>query len=110
MIISLELMFGTFLGIVVPGLFWAWRVSASQRSHGERLKELTLMHLDEDSVFSTKRTNELLEKHMRQEENIHRSNTEALNALNRTIAELTHYIRWLTSEQTGKKAPPFVSK
>ncbi len=96
--ISQETVLGLIIGILIPALFWAWRVSAQQKKTLDCLDNLTEMYLDEDSVFSTKKTNELLEKHMRQEENINRATVDALKALNRTIAELTHYIQWLTSQ------------
>ena len=110
MTISLEVIVGIILGILVPALFWAWRLSAGQKKTLTCIEELTVMHLDEDSMFSTKKTNELLENHMREGQDMHRATVEALNALNRTIAELTHYIRWSTSQQFGKDAPPFVGK
>jgi len=105
---SLEGVVGLILGILIPALFWAWRMSAGQKKTQSCLEDLIEMHLDEDSVFSTKKTNELLETHMRQEQDMHRATVDALNSLNRTIAELTHYIRWLTKREMGDDAPPFV--
>ncbi len=106
--ISLEAIFGVIVGIFVPSLLWAWSVSASQKKTLTNLKDLTLMHLDEDSVFSTKKTNQLLEEYIRQGESMHRDTLDVLQALNRTISELTYYIRWSTSQQLGKEAPPYV--
>ncbi len=106
--ISLQTIIGLIVGILIPALFWAWRVSAQQKKTLDCLESLTEMHLDEDSVFSTKKTNELLEQHMKQEQDMHRATVDALKALNRTIAELTHYIQWLTKQQIGKEAPPLV--
>lgn len=76
----------------------------------ESLVKLHKMHLDEDSVFSTTKTNDLLERHMRQEEDMHQANVLAIKELNRTIKELTHYVKWLTSQTVDKSAPPFVSE
>ena len=107
--ISLEGIVGLIVGILIPVLFWAWRMMSVQKKTQSCVEELINMHLDEDSMFSTKKTNELLENHMRQEEDMHRATVEALRALNRTIAELMHYIQWSTSQTLGKKAPPYVS-
>jgi len=85
-------------------------VSAQQKKTLDNLASLTAMHLDDDSVFSTTKTNELLGQHMKQEQDMHRATVDALNALNRTIAELTHYIQWSTSQQLGKEAPPYVGE
>ncbi len=105
---SLEGIVGLILGILIPALFWAWRVSAQQKKTHSCLEDLIEMHLDENSGFSNKKTNELLEKHMKQEQDMHRATVDALKALNRTIAELTHYIQWLTKQQIGKEPPPLV--
>ena len=99
---------GLVVGTLVPALLWAWSGSSNQKKTLAGIKELTLMHLDEDSVFSTKKTNELLEEYIRQGENMHRDTLDVLQALNRTISELTYYIRWSTSQQLGKEAPPYV--
>jgi len=106
---SLQTIVGMIVGILIPALFWAWRVSAQQKKTHSCLEDLIEMHLDENSGFSNKKTNLLLEEHMRNEEDMHRATIEALNALNRTISELTHYIRWLTKQQLGKDVPPYVS-
>ena len=107
---SLEVVIAAIISILVPILLWCWKVSSSQSILIKSLDELTEMHLDESSVFSTARTNELLEQHMHQEEGMHRATVEVLKDLNRTIKELTHYIRWSTEQTTKKKPPPFVSE
>ena len=99
--ISLQELVGTILAIVVPVLFWCWRVSANQKHVMDSIETLTEMHCDEDSTFSTKETNRLLRRHIAQEES-------ALKTLNATLRELTHYIRWQTTQTTGKKPPPFI--
>ena len=106
--ISLEGIVGLILGILIPALFWAWRMMAAQKKTHSCIEDLIEMHLDPESVFATKKTNELLEEYMRQGEGMHRDTVDVLKALNRTIGELTHYIRWLTSQQLGKDAPPYV--
>jgi hypothetical protein len=105
---SLQELTGTILAIVVPALLWCWRVSANQKACQQSIDALTDLHFDEDSVFSTKQTNRLLDEHIRAEKDMHRSMEGAISALNSTIRELTHYIRWQTTQTTGKKPPPFI--
>ena len=106
---SLEAITGLFLAIVVPVLFWCWRVSSSQKAVIKAIDDLTEMHLDDESVFSTRRTENLLSEHMKEEETMYRATLAALNRLDNTISELTYYVKWLNKQTSGKSPPPFLA-
>lgn len=107
--ISLDGLIGMVIGILVPILLWCWRVSANQKKVIVAIDDLTDMHLDENSVFSTKETNRMLADYMQHEKTTQINTVNSLNALNRAITELTYYIRWSTKQTTGQTPPPFVS-
>ncbi len=97
-----ELWMAITLGIVIPVLVWCYRMHAM-------VKQTLAMHQNPDEHgFGTNRTNELLDKHMNQERDMHQATIDTMKALNRTTAELSHYIRWSTEQILGKKPPPFI--
>jgi len=99
---TIETLFGVIAGVIIPTILFFWRLHyVSKRTHD--------MHLEPDKFgFGTAKTNELLIRHMDEEVTMHRESILATRELRDTIAELTHYVRWLHKSTNGKSAPPYV--
>ncbi len=100
--ISLEALIGVVFLVVIPILLFWWRL------HNLTLEIRDMHHAPDEHGFGTTRTNELLAIHMENEEEMQRKTLDALKYLTHTIRELTHYVRWMSEQQTEKKPPPFV--
>ncbi len=100
--VSLDLVIGLIAGVLIPLVLFFWRIHhITTRTHE--------MHVNPDDFgFGTGETNQLLAKHMKDEEEMHRVAISTSKRLDYTIKELTHYIRWGYREQHGKEAPPYV--
>jgi len=94
--------FGVVAGVIIPTVLFFWRLHyVAKRTHD--------MHLDPDKHgFGTETTNKLLIKHMDDETEMHRESMLATKELRHTIAELTHYVRWMGKTANGKSPPPYV--
>lgn len=104
---------GALVGILVAFasiLLWAWRVTSRITVAINAIDKLTEMHLDENSVFSTAKTNKLLHKSMSDQADIMRSIHESYKVLIRATEEMTYYIRFTAEQSSPKKIPPFMSK
>ena len=85
---------------LVPIAIWFSRLKTM-------VKETHTMHLDPDKHgFGTNRTNELLEKHMRQENDMHQATIHIMEQLDKTIDRLAQFIEKLIEVQTGMPVPP----
>jgi hypothetical protein len=76
--------------------------------HGLAKKTLDMHKDPEDHGFGTNRTNALLSQHMDDEMEMHRQGLKATASLQRTIRELTHYVRWSAKQRSGEEPPPFI--
>lgn len=79
--ISTDMMIGLVLGVALPCLFWALRVYSM-------VKHTREMHIQ---------TSE-------QQDDYHAS----IKSLRYAFKELSHFMRWMVKEQTGKEPPPYV--
>lgn len=98
------------VGAVLTVALWCWRVILNQQKTITALNELTEMHLDEDSGFSTRKTNSLLLSHMAEAKDMHMTMKRVLSSLDESMLELSHYIKRLIEVETGKPEPPFMVK
>jgi len=77
--------------IALPILGWGIRITWLVGSTHKKTEKLVEMHLEPDRYgFGTIKSNKQLE-----------DNTRA-------VKQLTHYMKWLVTEQTGKTPPPYV--
>lgn len=105
--ISPSALIGIFFAIVLPAIAWAWHSNVVRRTIVRKIDDLDELHHSTDSVFSTKRTNLLLDKLIEQSNDIHREVIASNAKLTRAIDALTHYIQWSTEQTTGKVPPPY---
>lgn len=88
--ISMEVTF--FIALILPLLFWGWRIKAQLDSVQKTGDDLMKLHLDKHSLFSNVRTNELLEKQGRETVQL--------------MKDLIHYTIAGFEAETGKKLKP----
>ena len=88
--ISMEVAF--FIAIVVPLLFWGWKIKAKLDSVLQISGDLMKLHLDENSLFSNVKTNQLLERQGRETVQL--------------LRDLVHYTVAGFEAETGKKLKP----
>lgn len=88
--ISLEVAF--FMALIIPLLFWGWRIKGKLDSVLQLSKDLMKLHLDSNSLFSNVKTNELLEKQGRETVQL--------------LRDLVHYTVAGFEAETGKKLKP----
>jgi MFS superfamily sulfate permease-like transporter len=102
--VSMDLVVGILLGIVVPTFLWALKMFSM-------VKQTRDMHLEPDEYgFGNDTTNKLLTEHFETEGQYHRQYIESNNALRHVVRELSHFMRWMVKESTGKEPPPYVRK
>lgn len=80
--------------IVVPLIIWGYNLQSM-------LKKIVTLH-EKAPVQS------ILDEHSRLLGEMHKEHTIVVANLGSCIAELSHYIRWLGGQQTGKSPPPYV--
>jgi hypothetical protein len=80
--------------IIIPLTLWGYKLQAT-------LKRLVDLH-EHGSVES------ILDEHSQLLGEMHKEHTVVVANLGNCIAELSHYIKWLGSQQTGRQPPPFV--
>ena len=102
MTVSTDLLLGLLLGVLLPAFVWGVRMFYMT-------KQLRNMHLDPDKHgFGTNGLYEALEEHFKVEDEFHREYIGSTNALRYAIKELSHFMRWMVKENTGKTPPPYV--
>ncbi len=102
--VSIDLVVGIGLGILVPIIIWASRLFYMT-------KHLRDMHLDPDKYdFGSVTTHALLAEHFEAESDYHRAYIESNKALRHVVRELSHFMRWMVKESTGKEPPPYVRR
>lgn len=95
----------TILTIVVGFVGWEWKkVVASQKT--EEVLKTEINNLKSEMKTLHEEHQKLLQARDGEHANIMRNMTDALNNLNNGIGQLTHYIKWLSQQQTGKSPPP----
>ncbi len=103
---ALHIEIGTLIGIcfafIIPTVLFWWRLHYVVRSTHEMHKE------PDEHGFGSETTNTLLLQHMKEEAEQHRESIDATKRLTHTIRELSHYVRWMSQQQTGKAPPPYV--
>ena len=90
--ISLQAAIAVVVSILFPMALWCWRMKQQINEIQETTGSLMALHKDPDSLFSTSKTNRLLE--VQSQEN------------SRLLKELIYYIRAMAEAATGKKIPP----
>lgn len=98
------------LGVVLPILFWFRHQRHLVLDLTTMVANLTKMHTDPTSPFSTVRTNELLETMKAREEALHQEQNKAMRELSESIAMLAHVVGWLSEKVTGENPPPRMPK
>ena len=100
--LSLDMLVGLVIGVFVPALFWAWRMFAMT-------KQLHKMHMEpDDHGFGSDKIQKTLEDHLVEENEFHREIVDSNQALRYALKELSHFMRWMVKERTGKEPPPYV--
>jgi hypothetical protein len=100
--ISVDLLVGLLIGIGLPILLWGFRMFAMT-------KQMRDMHLEPDEHdFGTVITNELLRKNLEVQAAHQREYINSNKALRYAFKELSHFMRWMVKENTGKEPPPYV--
>lgn len=92
---------GTWLGIlalVAAIVAWEWRKEMNLKKQVDNLEaKMEQLHLDHQTLLNSQ-----ADEHIE----VLRGVTTAMKDLHSGIGELTHYIRWLGKQQTGKEPPP----
>ncbi len=102
--VSIDLVIGVLLGVLVPSFIWAMRMFYMT-------KQLRDMHLDPEQYgFGSVETHEMLANHFKTEDEYHREYMDSNKILRNVIRELSHFMRWMVKESTGKEPPPYVRK
>lgn len=102
--VSIDLVIGIVIGVLVPTFLWATKLYYMT-------KQLRDMHLDpDDHNFGSLTTHEMLEQHFETEMEYHRAYIESNTRLRHVVRELSHFMRWMVKESTGKEPPPYVRK
>ncbi len=67
------------------------------------------MHLEPDKYgFGTAGMQEALERHTLADSKFQREILDSNKALRYAFKELSHFMRWMVKQQTGKEPPPYV--
>lgn len=86
------------LGVAVGLAGWEWRKQMTLKAQVDKLEEkMQQLHKDHQNLLMQQDGNHV---------EVLRGITTALRDLHTGIHELTHYIRWLGSQQTGTEPPP----
>ena len=93
-----EDLLGVVTAVVAVALSWA-DVRGKVGHMGRGVDELLKIHRDQPIESA-------LNDHARQIQDMYAEHREALSLLAEAINGLSHYIRWLAEQQTGKQPPP----
>lgn len=100
--ISVELLLGLLIGAALPTLFWAWRMFSMTRQTRD-------MHLEPDEYgFGSGKIEALLTQNLETQAENQREYVKSNTALRYAFKELSHFMRWMVKENTGKEPPPYV--
>lgn len=100
--VSVDLIIGLALGVFVPLFLWASKMYYMT-------KQLRDMHLDPDQHdFGSLTTHEMLVEHFKTEMEYHQAYVESNTRLRYVVRELSHFMKWMVKENTGKEPPPYV--
>ena len=102
--VGVEMLLWMLAGVVVPTILFLWRL------HTMNKRTLDMHLAPDDHGFGTRHTNALLDQHMKDELEMHSQSIVAMDKLTHVIGELSYYVRWMGTQQTGKKPPPYVSE
>lgn len=83
--VSLELAIGVLLGFIIPILLYFWRMHRLAIEHKVTLEE-----------------------HIQREEGFLDQTVTETSKVKYAVRELSHYMKWIAEEQTGKRPPPYV--
>ena len=101
--ITVSFSLGTFvaaaIGGLLPGLIWAWKITKD-------IQELLEMHRDPNQSAANKAQQELVRELHNVTSELHQNNLIVIQANTNAIREMTHYIKWMAQETTGKNPPP----
>ena len=94
--ISLQAAIAIVVSILFPMALWCWRMKQQINEIQVTTGDLMALHKDPESLFSTQRTNILLENQAKEN--------------SRLLGELIYYIKAMAEAATGKKIPPPLPK
>jgi hypothetical protein len=103
-IISGQFAIGLLLGVAIPALLWAMRLFYL-------VKQTRDMHLEPDKYgFGSAGLSLQVATAMATQKEQHREYIDGMKALRYAFKELSHFMRWMVQQQTGKEPPPYIRK
>lgn len=100
--ISTDLLIGLLLGIAVPYLIYCLRMFSMTKQMRNGLLEQA------EHGFGSEHTRALLQENLEALAEYHRESTKSTTALRYAFKELSHFMKWMVKERTGKEPPPYV--